>query len=425
MNVSTLICVIAAIGFAFDTYELLMLPLVLPPALKEFGIGGAQLAHWRGLMFWVPALAGGIFGLYGGYLTDLLGRRRVLTYSILLYAGATAATAFATSPAVFLVLRTLTFIGVCVEFVAAVAWLAELFPEPARRERVLGFTQAFGSLGGLMVTYAYAYCVRHAEHFPAILGGHAPWRYTLLSGLIPALPLILIRPFLPESPVWLERSRAGTLKRPTVRELFTPALKSTTLLTTLMVAASFAAAFGALQQLPSIVPNMAVLQGQPPKIQQEAVAMVQKAQEWGGLVGRLALAFLATRVVSRRELLWMFQLPGLVIVPVVFFQLARGDDLAALSTGVFLAGICTIAQFSFWGNYLPLVFPTHLRGTGEGFAANIGGRMLGTSAAWFTSMIAASGAGLPAAAALIGGLAYLIGFVASFYLPEPDEKLSA
>ena len=422
MNVA-LICVIASIGFAFDTYELLMLPLVLPPALKEFGLTAAQLAQWRGLMFWVPALAGGAFGLYGGYLTDLLGRRRVLTGSILLYAAATCATAFATSPWVFLVLRTLTFVGVCVEFVAAVAWLAELFPDPRQRERVLGFTQAFGSLGGLMVTYVYAYLVGHAGALPALLGAHAPWRYTLLSGLIPALPLIVVRPFLPESPVWVERSRAGTLKRPSVSELFTPALRSTTLLTTLMVAMSFAAAFGALQQLPSIVPKMALLANAPERVQQEAVAMVQKAQEWGGLVGRLALAFLATRVASRRELLWMFQLPGIVLLPIVFHQLAKGDDLAALATGVFLAGICTVAQFSFWGNYLPLVFPTHLRGTGEGFAANIGGRMLGTSAAWIASVLAASGLGLPDAAALVAGLAYLVGFGASFYLPEPDREL--
>ena len=50
-----------------------------------------------------------------------------------------------------LVLRCFVFIGVCVEFVAAVAWLAELFPEPKRREKVLGYTQAFSSLGGLMV----------------------------------------------------------------------------------------------------------------------------------------------------------------------------------------------------------------------------------------------------------------------------------
>ncbi len=45
--------------------------------------------------------------------------------------------------------RTTTFVGVCVEFVAAVAWLAELFPDPKRREAVLGYTQAFSSLGGL------------------------------------------------------------------------------------------------------------------------------------------------------------------------------------------------------------------------------------------------------------------------------------
>ena len=35
---------------------------------------------------------------------------------------------------------------VSVEFVAAVAWLAELFPDPKRREAVLGYTQAFSSL---------------------------------------------------------------------------------------------------------------------------------------------------------------------------------------------------------------------------------------------------------------------------------------
>ena len=50
-----------------------------------------------------------------------------------------------------------------------------------------------------------------------------------------------------------------------------------------------------------------------------------------------------------------------------------------------MAGLFTVAQFSFWGNYLPRVYPVHLRGTGEGFAANIGGRMIGTSFAAVTT----------------------------------------
>ena len=48
-----------------------------------------------------------------------------------------------------------------------------------------------------------------------------------------------------------------------------------------------------------------------------------------------------------------------------------------------------MAQFSFWGNYLPRVYPLHLRGTGESFAANIGGRMIGTSFAALATFMAA------------------------------------
>ena len=116
----------------------------------------------------MPALAGGVFGLLGGYLTDRFGRRRVLVWSILLYAFSALAAGFATSLPMLLFFRCTTFIGVCVEFVAAVAWLAELFPEPKRREAVLGYTQAFSSLGGLLVTGAYylarTYGRRAARH---------------------------------------------------------------------------------------------------------------------------------------------------------------------------------------------------------------------------------------------------------------------
>src|SRR5438105_9221706 len=141
-----MICIMAAIGFAFDIYELLMLPLILGPSLFELvgaTPGTPTFKFWAGMMFWVPAVAGGIFGLLGGYLTDRLGRRRVLTWSILLYALSAFAAGFSTSMPMLLVLRSTTFIGVCVEFVAAVAWLAELFTNPEQREKALGSTQAF------------------------------------------------------------------------------------------------------------------------------------------------------------------------------------------------------------------------------------------------------------------------------------------
>src|SRR5712672_83614 len=91
-TVQWLICAIAAIGFAFDIYVLLMLPLIIKQALAALGgidpsglpllvPVSAEYVKWARTLFFVPALAGGVFGLLGGYLTDRLGRRRVLVRS--------------------------------------------------------------------------------------------------------------------------------------------------------------------------------------------------------------------------------------------------------------------------------------------------------------------------------------------------------
>jgi nitrate/nitrite transporter NarK len=426
-----LICVIAAIGFAFDTYELLMLPLIVGPALGELvhaAPGTPAYNDWVGTLFFLPAVFGGIFGLLGGYLTDRFGRRRILTWSILLYALSAFASGFSTNIYWLLFFRCTTFVGVCVEFVAATAWLAELFEDPKRRERVLGYTQAFGSIGGILVTGVYVLVVKYAEHLPAIHGSHVAWRYTLISGVIPALPLIFIRPFLPESPIWQKKRQAGTLKRPSVAELFAPAFRKTTIVTTIMFACSFGAAFGAIQHMPRIVPGIEDVRALARPAQQLAVGAVQSYQEFGGLLGRIVLAILAVRIVSRRKLLWVFQVPGLIVVPVVFF-FAADESLNWAKWGIFLAGFFTVSQFSFWGNYLPRVYPTYLRGTGESFAANVGGRMIGTFAAWVTPKLASSLAvGAPArqlayAAAIVALAVYIGGFVTSFKLPEPKRDL--
>ena len=170
--------------------------------------------------------------------------------------------------------------------------------------------------------------------------------------------------------------------------------------------------------------------------QENSIASVQFWQEIGGLVGRFALAWLALRIVSRRKLLWMFQIPGLLIIPLVYFFPAAGNlpehNLEILKAGMFVAGFCTVAQFSFWGNYLPRVFPVHLRGTGESFAANVGGRMFGTGANFLTTRLApviiAAMPLLPRpsaiayAAAAVALLVYGVGTMLTMFLPEPLQQ---
>ncbi len=397
--------------------------------------------------------------------------------SIVIYGFSPVLAALSTTVTQLFIFRCLTFIGVCVEFVAAVAWLAELFPERRQREAVLGITQAFSSFGGLMVTSASVLCRNFAASLPALpveapLDGHAFWRYTLITGLIPALPTLILLPFLPESPVWKAKRAAGTLKRPSFAELFQPAFRRTTITSTILFACCYGAAFGAIQLTPPIisrgVPELAETRkaAKPfldtsEKLNRQFIEAREKAeaeeeqslrkqinanrlaakpyldkfeetkdtmqfwQETGGLLGRIALALLAIVIVSKRKLLWIFVVPGLVLLPLTFGYFAFQSE-PALRWGLALCAFLTIAQFSYWGNYLPSAYPVHLRGTAGGFAANVGGRMIGTFAALVTTVLVAPhmpGANLFAqtayGAAVVGGAVYLIALLTSFFLPEP------
>ena len=540
-----LVIIVASIGFLFDTYELLMTPLVGVPAIAELlklPPNHPEVTSWMGRMLWMTALCGGVFGLLGGWLIDRFGRKRIMVASIFLYALSPFAAAFATSLPMFVFFRCTTFIGVCVEFVAAITWLAELFPDKKRKERVLGWTQAFASLGGILVTAVAAWLTTHANTLPVlpvpeIFNQHAAWRYLLMTGLLPAIPIALLLPFVPESKAWLERRVSGKFQRPSFGALFAPELRRVTLVAAALSACAYAAAFGALQITPrSIVPGLeenavrmkelvplragarelnknldqvmpafreglATVAGletvigqraanrrdfraamkatnntakvaltadfaklgakldelttDKPEIKQAVLERekllkaigdnrdkqapfadqvtalgerVQFCQEIGGLTGRILLAVLVVMAIARRALLRVFVVPGLLILPLTYFALYHSTSMA-FSTGIFVCGLLIVAQFSYFGEYLPKVFPIHLRGTGGSFATNVGGRMIGTSAAFLsTNIIAPLFSATPTAnhyalaAGIVGTGAFVIAMLLTFALPEPKEQ---
>src|SRR4029453_5952896 len=119
---------------------------------------------------------------------------------------------------------------------------------------------------------------------------------------------------------------------------------------------------------------------------------VQFRQEMGGLTGRILLAILLIVGMSRVALLKVFQIPALIILPLTYFNVVHAGGEVFLWS-YFFCGLVTVAQFSYFGEYLPKVFPLHLRGTGGGFRAKGGGDMLGTSMAtlntsWLAPLLA-------------------------------------
>jgi MFS family permease len=483
-----IVITIAAIGFLFDTYELLMFPVIGSNAIAELeyhkgytSLSEAEITGvraWSGRMLWIAALTGGGFGLLGGLLIDRLGRKTIMIASILAYSISPVAAAYSTELWQLILFRCTTFIGVCVEMVAAVTWLAELFEDKRTRELVIGWTLAAASLGGILVTEAYNEIVALARHdqLPAIpfLSGHmednVAWRFTLLTGLIPGALILVLMPFVPESGVWKKKKQEGTLKRPSFGELFSPQLMVTTLATTVLSACGYAAAFGAVQMTPLQVaaglPDMVAMIPEPVRAAQAKVRKsaegtpereaavknlvaarkehaaelkeadqalaarrgnIQRWQEIGGLVGRILLAILLLFVPSR-TLIRLFLVPGVILFPLTFFRLVH-DDYVIFATAIFFCGLLTVAQFSFLSEFLPRVFPMHLRGTGGSFATNLGGRMIGTMAATLnTEVLSKLMPGTPplqvaAAAGIIGGAVYLIALVTTFFLPHPHEEV--
>ena len=457
-----LVVIVASIGFLFDTYELLMFPVIGADAVTELlGLAGPQdpaVAKWAGRMLWIAALCGGVFGLLGGWLIDRLGRKTIMVASILAYSLSPVAAAFSTELWMLILFRCTTFIGVCVELVAAVTWLAELFEDKRTREKVIAWTLAMASLGGILVTEVYKLIVANAGDLPALsvpegMNSHAAWRYTLLTGLIPGFLILFLLPFVPESRVWFEKKKNGTLKRPSFGELFKPGLLKTTLATTILSACGYAAAFGALQLTPiQIAPGLpdiaqkrsdieakekdaktpeekkeiGALKKELAKEVQDRRGNIQRWQEIGGLTGRILFALLVLFVPSR-VLIRLFLIPGIALFPLTYLELVKGEYVL-FATAIFFCGLLTVAQFSFVSEFLPRVFPMHLRGTGGSFATNVGGRMIGTMAATLnTEFLTTQLTGplpmkIATGAAIIGGSVYLIAFLTSFFLPEAKSE---
>jgi MFS family permease len=430
-GVQWLILATAGVGFAFDMYEVVVQAIIVRPLLMELGPyqpGTEIFNRWTGIVLFLPTLMGGLTALLGGYLTDRLGRQRVLVWSIVLYGTAAFCSAFATSLPELIFWRCITVAGACVEFVAAIAWLTELFPEARRREAMLGFAQACATLGNFMIAGAYYAAVTWGEQLPAIHRGHSPWRYALLYGAIPAIPLILIRPFLPESPMWRAKRAAGTLKRPRFRELFAPRLRRVTLVCTGLVACCYALAFGMLQHIPRIVPGLPQVAELPRKQQEQWVSWVHVHVDTGALIGRFLLTGLVVWFVARRPMLRWMLWAGLAAYPLVFLGPALQDadmfKYAALAITLIVG-----TQYSFWGNYLPRVYPLHLRGTGESFAISIGARVVAPFTALITPLLSNVMPGatptlkLAHSMALVAVIATVCALILCRWLPEPAAEL--
>jgi MFS family permease len=180
----------SALGYAMDGFDLLILGFMLRAISADLGLSPAQAASLV-----TATLVGAVIGGVGfGMLSDRLGRVRVLTWTIVLFAVFTGLCALAQGYWDLLIYRTIAGIGLGGEFGIGMALVAEAWPasKRARASSYVGLGWQAGVLGAALLT-------------PMLLP-EIGWRGMFAVGLFPAVAAYFIRKNLHEPEVFVQRS---------------------------------------------------------------------------------------------------------------------------------------------------------------------------------------------------------------------------
>lgn len=394
----------AFLGWMFDGMEMGIFPLVARPALQEMqaavGVLDEQFVQmWMGritALFLLGAAAG---GLVFGWLGDRLGRVRAMTLSILAYSLFTGLAYFAQQPWHLGALRFVAALGMGGEWSLGVALVMECWPAN-RRPLMAGVIGAAANFGYALIAVIGIFFSITRES----------WRWVMLVGAGPALLTLLIVFFVPESERWKESVKKGP-SRP-MREIFSAGLLPRSLLAIAFASVALIVTWGIVQWIPLWADQMT--HGQQPKVK----AYIQLVSSIGAILGCLIAAWLGGRF-GRRPAYFGLCLSSLVSCSFLFRAFSEYSGAFLFTVG--LVGMCTAAFYGWLPLYLPELFPTRVRATGQGLAFNFG-RILAALGAWQMGALMAFFDKSYAKAGATIVLVYLAGMVLIWFAPETKDK---
>jgi MFS family permease len=424
----------ALLGWMFDGFEQGVLGLVGRPALIDVLHleGPAHLASDPSLPerdqataraqvegpvgFWVSVinaswlLGAAIGGWLFGWLGDRLGRVRAMVFSVLAYAVFTGLIGLVRNPWEIVGLRFLAALGMGGEWALGVALVMESWPH-SLRPLLAGLIGAAANVGFMLnflpVVLVESLGTRMNE------GG---WRWVLGICALPAVLTFFLRIFVPESEKWQEAVRTGP--RPRLTEIFTPALRWRSLLGATLSSIPLIATWGAMA---SIVTPWAISMGGPNG--QKWGNWTQTCSGFGAVLGTITLALLAD-VLGRRRTYFAAIIGSLLICAYLFrWHFAMHPSLDAwFLVAVVLSGFFTASFYGWLPLYLPELFPTRVRATGQGFSYNIGRVIAAGGALYMSHLLKNVFHGDYAQAGAVISLIYLAGLVVIWFAPETRGK---
>lgn len=384
----------AMLGYMLDALDVLLYVFAVQALRSEF--------HWdnktAGLVSSATLVTSAIGGIAAGILADRFGRRRMLIWSILLYSLASAGSATSTGIVTLLFWRMLIGLGLGGEWSAGAVLVAESWPAQ-HRAKAISLMQSGWAVGYML-----------AAVVTAIVLPRYGWRWLFLAGILPAFFTIWVQRKVKEPEVWLQRPKISA----SLMTLFRPPLGRITFLATALATSVLFAYWGLFTWLPAFL--------SAPVSQGGAGLNIARTSAWifvmqtGTFLGYVSFGWLADRF-GRRPAFFFYVTAAAILTPIYGLTprwAGAHSETWLLAIGP-LVGFCGTGFFALFGAMLAELYPTSVRGAGQGFVYNFG-RGLSALAPFLVGAIADL-KGIGAALALNSGF-FLVGALLIFTLPE-------
>lgn len=337
----------AQLGYMLDGMDVMLYAFALTTLKAVFGFGNAQ----AGLLASATLVTSAAGGIFFGVIADRIGRTRALMITILIYSAASAGTATVHSVWELLAWRALIGIGLGGEWSAGAVLVAEVWPAE-HRGKAIGIMQSGWSLGYIAAALVTA----------AVLPRWG-WRWSFAVGCLRALLVFFVRRAVPEPPIWHAGPKTAA-RNPL--EIFRPPLARTTLLATLLTTSVLLGYWGLFTWLPGFLSTPIERGGAGMSVVQSSAWIIPV--QLGAFFGYVSFGFIADRI-GRRPAFVMYMLAIAALVPIYG---RMGQNQAALMALGPAVGFFGSGYFSLFGALLAELYPTPIRGAGQGFTYNAG-----------------------------------------------------
>lgn len=386
------------IGYGLDGMDTQMLSFVIPTLIMLWGITTTE----AGLIHTSTLIASAVGGWVAGILSDRIGRVRTLQLTVLWFAFFTFLCGFAQNYEQLLIARTLMGFGFGGEWTAGAVLIGEVI-RAQDRGKAVGMVQSGWAIGWGLTAILYALLF-------SWLPPEQAWRALFLLGLVPAVFVICVRRLVKDPEVYREAKAVENAEAPShFYEIFAPGMLWTTVRASLLTTGALGGYYAITSWLPTFLKNE---RGLSVLGTGGYLAMVIV----GSYVGYVVSAYLSD-LLGRKKNFILFAVGSFVIV-LLYTQMPVSDGVMlwlGFPLGFFASGI-----FSGMGAFLTELFPTRIRGSGQGFCYNIGKVV----AALFPLLIGMLGQNVPLGLGIgvFSAVSYGIVIVAALSLPETRGK---